>query len=200
MALSFYRKNMGMDKLHKAFNVPIYGSKLELNTEEIEVFCKEYQQKHETRIKSNHGGYQSASFDNTHAKHHNPPVIKSLVNEIERSMLDIDPSPILVTDIWFNINGYKDHNIEHLHPGSIYSGVYYVKTPENCGSLTFTHPAIDLLLNFPDEGKDGLFKVTAEENLLYIFPSWLKHYVSSNMNTNNEERISLSFNTKLKSL
>ena len=39
------------------------------------------------------------------------------------------------------------------------------------------------------------FMVKPEKNVLYVFPSWLQHFVDANMSQ--EERISLSFNTKL---
>mgnify|MGYP001319873862 CR=1 FL=1 len=39
------------------------------------------------------------------------------------------------------------------------------------------------------------FFVKPEKNVLYVFPSWLQHFVDANMSQ--EERISLSFNTKL---
>ena len=34
-----------------------------------------------------------------------------------------------------------------------------------------------------------------EENVIYLFPAWLKHSVQPNLNKN-EERISFSFNTE----
>ena len=39
------------------------------------------------------------------------------------------------------------------------------------------------------------FFVEPEKNVLYVFPSWLQHFVDANMSQ--EERISLSFNTNL---
>jgi len=198
-----------MDKLHNAFRIPVYESKLELDNEEIKLFCKEYQQDHETIIKSNTGGYQSENLilkSPVDGGLMAPSVLHSLINEIEWSMREIGTSPILVSDIWFNINKYKDYNMEHYHPGSLYSGVYYVKTPENCGSLHFLHPAADILNHYPDDRKESCGKniydstwfnryaVSPEENLLYVFPSWLKHYVTPNLNSN-EERISISYNS-----
>ena len=51
-------------------------------------------------------------------------------------------------------------------------------------------------VNEPEEYNQyntSLVKAPAIENTLYLFPSWLMHYVESNMNKT-EERISISFN------
>ena len=48
-----------MNKLHEIFAIPIFETNLELDTEEIKLFCKGYQQNHESAMKSNNGGYQS---------------------------------------------------------------------------------------------------------------------------------------------
>ena len=108
-----------------------------------------------------------------------------------------------------NTNSYKDSNRVHNHPGSAISGVYYVKAPSSAGEIVFPHPAVDELgfyynsfqalpgdVNASEEYNQyntSTVKAPAIENTLYLFPSWLKHYVESNMNKT-EERISISFN------
>ena len=174
-----------MNKLHEIFKIPIFETNLELDTEEIKLFCKEYQQNHESAMKSNNGGYQS------HNLSLETPALQSLIHEIE--LIKTPESPQIVFNIWFNVNRYKDNNSSHFHPFSVYSGVYYVETPENCGSIKFEHPALDLLYYY-NKGKAGLYSLPAIENTLYIFPSWLKHFVQANENKE-EERISISFNT-----
>ena len=174
-----------MNKLHEIFKIPIFETNLELDTEEIKLFCKGYQQNHESAVKSNNGGYQS------HNLSLEIPVLQSLVREIE--LIKTPESPQIVFNMWFNVNRYKDSNLPHFHPFSVYSGVYYVKTPENCGTIIFEHPAMDLL-HYYNNAKEGWHFLPAIENTLYIFPSWLKHFVQANENKE-EERISISFNT-----
>ena len=103
--------------------------------------------------------------------------------------------------MWVNIGLYKDSNSSHNHPFCDISGVYYVKTPEKCGNITFEHPAIDVLdYYFPkpsgefNEYNSPNWWKPAVENSLYLFPGWLKHYVEPNLNKT-EERVSISFNT-----
>ena len=177
-----------MNKLHEIFAIPIFETNLELDTEEIKLFCKEYQQNHESATKSNNGGYQS------HNLSLETPVLQSLIREVEwAASRGMNEKSQIVFNIWFNVNQYKDNNSSHFHPFSVYSGVYYVETPENCGSIIFEHPALDLLCYY-NRGEGGLYTLPAIENTLYIFPSWLKHFVQANENKE-EERISISFNT-----
>ena len=176
-----------MNKLHEIFKIPIFETNLELDTEEIKLFCKEYQQNHESATKSNNGGYQSHNLSST------TPVLQSLIREIEwAASRGMNGKPQIVFNMWFNVNRYKDSNLPHFHPFSVYSGVYYVKTPENCGSIKFEHPALDILYLYGFNAM--IYNLPAIENTLYIFPSWLKHFVQANENKE-EERISISFNT-----
>ena len=72
-----------------------------------------------------------------------------------------------------------------------------------CGNLGFLNPNLvstwDIPKSIMDENaKDNFtqtFFVEPEKNVLYVFPSWLQHFVDANMSQ--EERISLSFNTNL---
>jgi len=106
-----------------------------------------------------------------------------------------------IDNMWFNINKYKDSIKRHSHPMAMISGVYYVKAPENCGSITFIHPATDVLsyYNTPirhsewNQYNAETWWKPAVEKRLYLFPSWLNHYVDPNLNQ--KERISISFNT-----
>jgi uncharacterized protein (TIGR02466 family) len=107
--------------------------------------------------------------------------------------------------MWININNYKDTNLVHNHPGSEISGVYYVKVPENSGCIVFRHPASSELnhyyyntMNLGEREWDSYtashWEMPVTERVLYLFPSWLNHYVSPSHNKT-EERISLAFNT-----
>jgi uncharacterized protein (TIGR02466 family) len=196
--------------LQTPFATPLYIAELDLNLTNLEHFCKNHQQKNkEGEQKSNNGGYQS-NFILPHKG-----ALNSLIKEIETNA-NIFAQQFLnkkvtqkIVNIWMNTNSYKDSNRVHNHPGSAISGVYYIKTPSSAGNIVFQHPAFDELgyyynsfnslpgdVNEPEEyNQFNNSKVTAPaiENTLYLFPSWLKHYVESNMNET-EERISISFN------
>ena len=185
------------------FKVPIYEVKLDLDTKNLEHFCKKHQTNNPGRVISNVGGYQSNDLD----LWANEPILSSLLNQIQIHSNKfakefINNNEQVLDNIWFNINLYKDFNNSHNHPLSNISGVYYVKTPDDCGNIVFEHPAIDVLsyyysltsLKEFNEYNSFTWWKPAIENYLYLFPSWLKHYVQPNKNKT-EERISISFNT-----
>src|SRR5262249_34482055 len=57
------------------------------------------------------------------------------------SELGYDPTfePCLI-NMWANINPRYGYNRGHVHPNTLWSGVYYVQTPVNCGRILFREP------------------------------------------------------------
>jgi uncharacterized protein (TIGR02466 family) len=51
--------------------------------------------------------------------------------------------------MWANINPPGGFNRTHIHPNSLWSGVYYVKTPKNCGHLKLEDPRSVSLMTRP---------------------------------------------------
>ncbi|MDX2239771.1 MAG: TIGR02466 family protein [Leptolyngbyaceae cyanobacterium bins.302] len=105
--------------------------------------------------------------------------------------------PIRPANCWANVNPKHASNKIHDHANCLFSGVYYLKTPENCGNLmfydprdarTFYKPSVQ---NFTAYTADAVAHA-AEAGLLLIFPSWLRHGVEPNLS--DAERISISFN------
>ena len=106
-----------------------------------------------------------------------------------------------LSNMWININKQRDYNVMHNHPNSIISGVFWVKTPENCGSLVFQSPhsfTQHLLLNHVDsevakkQNYCDCFNFTPKEGTMILFPSDLLHGVEPN--ESDEDRISIAFN------
>ena len=212
------------------FSVPIYKIKLDLNIDKLESFCKKYQHENKGRVISNRGGYQSEDLSLADVtlqplieeiKTHSNKFAKTFVflkmkqelvqvfiqwqKDKNRAMLDAFYSnkKQIMSNIWFNSNLYKDSNISHNHASDDISGVYYIKTPNDCGNIRFKHPAQDLFDYYFIDVKDckevnsynaETWCVPSEVNMLYLFPSWLYHSVELNQNKT-EERISMSFNT-----
>jgi uncharacterized protein (TIGR02466 family) len=183
------------------FNTSIYSFKLNLNLNDLYKYCIEYEKNNESNNRSGVGSFQSKNIDL------NNLIINSIANFfLERAnFISYNDYKIKnnlnLGNFWFNINRYKDFNLEHDHPGSILSGVYYVKTPENSGNLVFKNNdnrnlylPDDYLLEYNELNSSRYF-LPPQENCLYIFPSWLMHYVEPNLSK--EERISFSLNTKI---
>ena len=181
------------------FRISILSVQLDLDVKSIETFCMGYQMSNDGRKKSNVGGYQSHTLDGE------DKYLKPLVDEIKKYSKIMAEQHTLeeecdVIDMWFNINDGKDYNLSHNHPGSIYSGVYYVKTPPDCGNIVFDHPALDVMAyahnNYEFKEWNSRTALTwwqePIENTMFIFPGWLKHCVEPNLSK--DTRISISFN------
>lgn len=103
--------------------------------------------------------------------------------------------------IWINLNQNNNITSPHIHSGSLFSGILYIKA-ENSGEIVFMNPiaahqyVIDpSCVNKFNEFTSYTIKVKPEVGKLIIFPSWLMHYVEPNQNNN--DRISVAFNVKL---
>jgi uncharacterized protein (TIGR02466 family) len=135
---------------------------------------------------------------------HKKPEYKPLVDELfkmvhqvfEEEWLDREP---VLGNMWANINGTGGYNKPHIHPNSLFSGVYYIKTPPNCGRLICTDPRPGIQTCMPNRKKGQppahLWReihLQPRENRAIIFNSWLWHAVEPNQS--NEPRISVSFN------
>lgn len=102
-----------------------------------------------------------------------------------------------ITISWINITNKAGGHHKHTHPNSILSGVFYIQTT-NEDRLHFDRSEINnqISLAVPTqytELNSQSWWVPATQNVLYIFPSSLAHYVEA-INTDST-RISLSFNT-----
>ena len=111
---------------------------------------------------------------------------------------NLDGDPIL-GNMWANINPKGAANASHTHPNCLFSGVYYVKTPENCGLLKFEDPRPGTTLYRPikknsqeekEYWREIFYKPVAGR--LIMFPAWLLHCVLPN--ESDDIRISISWN------
>ena len=168
------------------------------NLNSLSNFCFKIKKKQESRIFSNVGGFQSKDIKLDSLE------IKSLCENITNysniffKEVMSNKESISLDSLWININEYKDYNLPHKHPFSKISGVFYVRAPEKCGNIVFSNDSDmeyyikDQSINTYNNYNSSTWFFPAKENTLYLFPSWLKHYVEPNLS--NESRISISFN------
>ena len=132
------------------------------------------------------------------------PEYKELVDILFQAQRDIykeehlDSEPFL-GNMWANINPPGGYNRPHMHPNSLWSGVYYIKTPENCGHLKCEDPKSVAAMTHPKRKEGQLPSYLWREvhykpiaGRLIMFPSWLNHCVDPN--ESDDIRISVSFN------
>jgi len=134
----------------------------------------------------------------------NLPEYKKLVSMLyacqktiyEQEHLESEP---FLGNMWANINPPGGMNRAHQHPNSLWSGVYYIKAPKNCGYLKIDDPRSSAAMVRPTQKKGTLpvrlYRETHYEPIAgrcIMFPSWLMHCVDPNQS--NDIRISVSFN------
>ena len=105
--------------------------------------------------------------------------------------------PELVTS-WVNLHKKGDWGQQHSHYNSVVSGVWYLETTPESGEFII-HPDNKLfgnLLDLPrrvyNEFNGDQYAFTPQNGDLLIFPSTMKHSVTSN--NSDKERLSLAFN------
>ena len=180
------------------FKIGVYYCDLNIDTKSYVNYGYDTQKKDNGRTFSNEGGYQSLDL-NTDNK-----LIQNLIHDIkphvnEYAKLLTDDS-VNFSNMWVNINGYKDSNMPHNHPKSLISGTLYLRTPKDCGDIVFYHPVNNLIhyhqgsdIEPTNEYRYLTYCFPAIVNRMYLFPSWLNHSVEQNFNKK-EKRISMSFN------
>ena len=148
--------------------------------------------------KTNAGGWHSETDMNTREEY--DPLTRELFNMQEEiyQKENLNRKPVC-GNMWANVNYPKCYNRPHLHPNSLFSGVYYVTAPKNSGNLMLYDPRPGVQMTMPNrkEGKlsPEFWRVIHYEpkaGRCIMFPSWLWHEVKSN--ESNQTRISVSFN------
>ena len=148
--------------------------------------------------KTNAGGWHSSTDMNQKEKYN--PLTRELFNMQEEiyQKENLSRKPVL-GNMWANINYPGNSNRPHLHPNSLFSGVYWIKTPMKSGNLMLYDPRPGIHTTMPNrkEGKlpSQLWREVHYEPIAgrcVMFPAWLWHEVRTN--ESNDTRISVSFN------
>ena len=130
-------------------------------------------------------------------------LIKSILNN--KNVFNIKDLSKAKMQMWININKPGDYNTRHNHPGSDLSGVFWVKSLQKSGNLTFYSPNVMTQIQQINSTKEEIGKklfitptveIQPLEGVIVLFPSDLTHSVQKN--NSNEDRISVSFNIDLR--
>ena len=180
------------------FPTLIYAEDFKLNTDELAQNIINWSNQDKGVKKTNVNGWHSET--NMHEK----PEYKLLVDELFKMVHQVFQEEFLdreakLGNMWANINYQGGYNKPHIHPNSLFSGVYYIKTPPNCGRLICNDPRPGIQTCMPTRKKgqppNHLWRevhLQPQENRAIMFNSWLWHSVEPNQS--NEPRISVSFN------
>ena len=90
--------------------------------------------------------------------------------------------------MWANVNPRGAFNRHHTHPHALWSGVYYVRTPDDCGLLCLTdpRPQAHVITPYFDPKRRsahtwGEVYYQPVAGRLVAFPGWLVHSTQPNM-------------------
>tara|TARA_R100000995_G_scaffold83968_1_gene61289 strand:+ start:116 stop:694 length:579 start_codon:yes stop_codon:yes gene_type:complete len=180
------------------FPTSVFGKDVKLDNNKLAQDIVDWSNKDPGLQKTNYKGWHSTTDMAS------KPEYQPLVNEIMTMCTDmfkeewIDRKPV-IGNMWANINPKEGMNQPHIHPNSLYSGVYYVKSNPQAGRLKIydPRPGVQLIMPVRKEGKPPKH-LWREANLdpvpgrIIMFPAWLWHAVEHNQS--NDLRISVSFN------
>lgn len=182
------------------YSVPFWQSEYPEFEEHKEIFLdviKKYKEENPSIQKSNIVGYHSPETLQQ------IPELRLLFEYIcqmaFKAVADLDfiDCDIALTSAWVNINDTRQcMNSEHIH-NQVFSGVFYLKAPEESGKLVLQNPGInrmwkgcDLTAN-KNQFTGESIRIEPVEGNIFLFPSYLPHSVETN--NHDEERISISF-------
>lgn len=125
------------------------------------------------------------------------PIIQSEVSTYAHSLsFDIDQYPIKINECWLNVYQAGNSQEPHNHANSVFSGIYYVKTPQGCSPLILFSPVANTMLEPPKTELNDLNRLSVryepQAGQMLVFRSHLMHAVKSS--TTDVERISIAFN------
>ena len=150
------------------------------------------------------GGY--TSYGSACRLHQVSPTFAELERRLRRHVLayaeslhwDLGGRALVMTDCWANVMPPGVVHSLHLHPLSVISGTYYVRTPPRCSGLKLEDPRLDRFMGAPPRRADAprehrsWVTLPATAGHLTLFESWLRHEVPPN--PSRSERVSISFN------
>ena len=181
------------------FPTIIYAKDVQLDNRLFEKEIVEWSKKDKGIRRTNMIGWHSTT------NMHQIPVFKPLVDELFKMQIEMYREEFLsrepiIGNMWANINPPGGYNRPHIHPNSHFSGVYYIKAPQNSGEIVFNDPRSAAHMVMPERVKDikppshlwREVRVIPLEGRMLMFPSWLWHCVEPN--GSNDIRISVSFN------
>ncbi len=97
-------------------------------------------------------------------------------------------STISLDNYWAHVQEYNQSSNTHDHFGVDLSGCYYPSVNSNQATIVY-------LWDQPQTKTEQHSVYTPQQGDFFLFPSWLKHYVTRNMSS--EPRVSLPMNFKV---
>jgi len=192
------------------FPKPIWRTSLprDIKLEPIVDQIYRLEKKSKSRHRSNIGPHAFQSEDFKYDENKKDDALNDLLFHIGSLVQAIHETDrrgnVVLSNAWFNINRKDGMNIPHTHPGSMYSGVIWLKASEGAGEFVINENDDRIMLQAepwygrlkdptnppPHWCSEWSFK--PKEGDILVFPGFLSHQVMPN--NNEDDRISVSFN------
>jgi len=113
----------------------------------------------------------------------------------------VKPLKLEIESLWVNIapkGAYQEvHSHTSFYTRNLFSGVLYISTLETSGNLNLLNPLYQQFKHFLSTPIiNSEITISPKNGRIVLFPSFIEHYVD--VNPNLEERISISWNIKVK--
>lgn len=187
--------------VHNLFPIPLFETILDSELIQSDLKLIENKIKKDDVLKSNDGN-NLVTKDSFVLDEWNLSKTKKCLEDYLKTfainILGYEYDYLYITQSWINVNPPGTFHDYHYHKNSILSGVLYLSAPKDGGNIIFHKAQRDILPKIKFQ-EDNYFTwettyIIPKINQLLIFPSYLYHSVSKNLNTE-EDRISLAFNT-----
>jgi len=184
--------------IEKFFPTIVYGKDVQLDNNKLAQDIVNWSNQDKGVSKTNYKGWHSTTDMGQKSEY------QQLVTELLRMQKEIYNNEHIdrharLGNMWANINPTDGMNQPHIHPNSLFSGVYYVKSQPKAGRLKIYDPRPGVQFIMPvrkpgDPGKDMWRDANIQPVVgrIIMFPAWLWHSVEPNKS--NDLRISVSFN------
>ena len=119
--------------------------------------------------------------------------------EVIRDNLGYQFDDIKITDMWANVLKPGEYHAPHTHSNNFYSGVFYTDAEDTSG-ICFADPRaqanVIVPTSTPNLDNANVLEYKSKTNRIYLFPSWIYHWVPALKG--NKTRTSISWNIQLK--
>ena len=112
---------------------------------------------------------------------------------------DLGARRLKLDSLWVNVLKPGAAHSGHIHPHSVISGTYYVRTPPGASAIRFEDPRLPLMMAAPprdveraDPGQRPFVHLQPAAGTVLLWEGWLRHEVPAN--AAKTARISVSFN------
>tara|TARA_R100000664_G_C2714233_1_gene109950 strand:+ start:55 stop:636 length:582 start_codon:yes stop_codon:yes gene_type:complete len=190
-------------KIIPLFSSPLYTNYIEYDRDKISKFIKniEYREVFRREELNDKLGFLTVDkhiLDNEVFFDLKKSILNEIENFLHRSL--IINKPYQIYQSWITKTPPNCKSNYHTHT-SVFSGVFYLDTPENSGDIMFKDFYTKHIFD-EDEFLHGNYlnaqnwHIEPKDGLLIMFPSHVHHKISTNLS--NEDRYSLAFDiTKL---